>query len=214
MPNSPPTCSTISATISTDDELARCPARAGASGSTCLTDLSIIDRRGFGQASRWSRPAFPHLVEDVIEADARHSPRAAAQRRAVVAPAISPRASYATLLGNAMDKGHRPHRRQRSARRRSASVSYGMGMSHEDAERVFDRFWRADPSRERDRRDRPRAFDARSATRNSTARARPNSAAARGFVLAPVPHRRFGGYWPIPVNPGDKKRRARWGSSA
>ncbi len=57
------------------------------------------------------------------------------------------------LLGNAIEHGEgRPIVVTVDSNQRAVAIGvrdYGLGMSAADAERVFDRFWRADPSRKR-----------------------------------------------------------------
>jgi two-component system sensor histidine kinase MtrB len=57
------------------------------------------------------------------------------------------------LLGNAIEHGEgRPIVVSVDSNQHAVAIGvrdYGLGMTAEDAERVFDRFWRADPSRKR-----------------------------------------------------------------
>jgi two-component system sensor histidine kinase MtrB len=57
------------------------------------------------------------------------------------------------LLGNAIEHGEgRPIVVTVDSNQQAVAIGvrdYGMGMNPQDAERVFDRFWRADPSRKR-----------------------------------------------------------------
>ncbi len=127
-----------------------------------LTDLLEISRYDAGSVDLEVEPtSLAHLVEDVIESMHQLAEQHGSDVRFVAPGGYSPvemdprriRRIVRNLLGNAIEHGEgRPIVLTVDSDQRAVALGvrdYGMGMSHEDAERVFDRFWRADPSRKR-----------------------------------------------------------------
>jgi two-component system sensor histidine kinase MtrB len=127
-----------------------------------LSDLLEISRFDAGSAQLDTEPTnLVRLAEDAIEQ--MHSlAEAAGSDLRLVAPGgyfeaevdgRRIRRIVRNLLGNAIEHGEgRPIVVSVDSDERSVALSvrdYGIGMSEVDAERVFDRFWRADPSRKR-----------------------------------------------------------------
>ena len=127
-----------------------------------LTDLLEISRYDAGSVDLEVEPtSLAHLVEDVIESMHQLAEQHGSDVRFVAPGGYSPvemdprriRRIVRNLLGNAIEHGEgRPIVLTVDSDQRAVALGvrdYGMGMSHDDAERVFDRFWRADPSRKR-----------------------------------------------------------------
>ncbi|MFB2581170.1 MtrAB system histidine kinase MtrB [Herbiconiux sp. P15] len=127
-----------------------------------LSDLLEISRFDAGSASLDTEPTnLVRLAEDAVEGMESLAEQAGSQLR-LVAPGgyfeaevdgRRIRRIVRNLLGNAIEHGEgKPIVVSVDSDERSVALSvrdYGSGMSEEEAERVFDRFWRADPSRKR-----------------------------------------------------------------
>jgi two-component system sensor histidine kinase MtrB len=127
-----------------------------------LGDLLEISRFDAGSASLDTEPTnLVRLAEDAIEQMESLAEKTGSQLR-LVAPggyfeaevdARRIRRIVRNLLGNAIEHGEgRPIVVSVDSDESSVALSvrdYGSGMTEADAERVFDRFWRADPSRKR-----------------------------------------------------------------
>ncbi|GAA2241898.1 MtrAB system histidine kinase MtrB [Herbiconiux moechotypicola] len=127
-----------------------------------LADLLEISRFDAGSAQLDTEPTnLVRLAEDALE-QIRSLADAAGSDLRLVAPGgyfeadvdgRRIRRILRNLLGNAIEHGEgRPIVVSVDSDERSVALSvrdYGIGMSETDAERVFDRFWRADPSRKR-----------------------------------------------------------------
>ncbi|MDE0547299.1 MtrAB system histidine kinase MtrB [Microbacterium sp. C7(2022)] len=129
---------------------------------TLLTDLLEISRYDAGSVQLELEPtALAALAEDVIESMAQLAEQHGTDVRLVAPGGYSPvdmdprrvRRIVRNLLGNAIEHGEgRPIVVTVDSDQQSVAIGvrdYGLGMRPEDAERVFDRFWRADPSRKR-----------------------------------------------------------------
>jgi len=127
-----------------------------------LTDLLEISRYDAGSVQLELEPtSLAQLAEDVIESMRHIAEQHETELRFVAPGGYSPvdmdarrvRRILRNLLGNAIEHGEgRPVVITVDSNPTSVAVGvrdYGMGMRPEDAERVFDRFWRADPSRKR-----------------------------------------------------------------
>lgn len=127
-----------------------------------LTDLLEISRYDAGSVQLELEPtSLAHLAEDVLESMRQVAEQHGTELRFVAPGGYSPvdmdarrvRRILRNLLGNAIEHGEgRPIVVTVDSNAHAVAVGvrdYGMGMSPEDAERVFDRFWRADPSRQR-----------------------------------------------------------------
>ena len=127
-----------------------------------LTDLLEISRYDAGSVQLDLEPtSLAHLAEDVVAS----MEQLAAQRGSdvrVVAPGgyslveMDPRRVrriVRNLLGNAIEHGEgNPIVVTVDSNHQAVAIGvrdFGLGMRPEDVERVFDRFWRADPSRKR-----------------------------------------------------------------
>lgn len=127
-----------------------------------LTDLLEISRYDAGSVQLDLEPtSLAHLAEDVVAS----MEQLAAQRGSdvrVVAPGgyslveMDPRRVrriVRNLLGNAIEHGEgRPIVVTVDSNHQAVAIGvrdFGLGMRTEDVEHVFDRFWRADPSRKR-----------------------------------------------------------------
>ncbi|ARJ05966.1 two-component sensor histidine kinase [Cnuibacter physcomitrellae] len=127
-----------------------------------LSDLLEISRFDAGSASLDTEPtSLVRLAEDAADQMRSLAEQAGSDLR-VVAPGgyteveMDPRRIrriVLNLIGNAIEHGERrPVVITVDSSPTAVALSvrdYGVGMSPEDAERVFDRFWRADPSRKR-----------------------------------------------------------------
>lgn len=129
---------------------------------TLLSDLLEISRYDAGSVQlELEATSLAHLAEDIIEqmqplADGRGS-----ELRLVAPGGYSPvdmdprrvRRVLRNLIGNAIEHGEgRPIVITVDSNQHSVAAGVrdsGLGMDPADAERVFDRFWRADPSRQR-----------------------------------------------------------------
>ena len=127
-----------------------------------LADLLEISRYDAGSVQLEIEPhSLVHLAQDSIDGMASLAEQKGSDVR-LVAPGgysnveIDPRRIrrvVRNLLGNAIEHGEgRPIVVTVDSNEQAVALSvrdYGHGMSEEDAQRVFDRFWRADPSRKR-----------------------------------------------------------------
>lgn len=129
---------------------------------TLLTDLLEISRYDAGSVQLENEPtSLAHLAEDVIASMHQLAEQHGTDVRLVAPGGYSPvemdprrvRRVVRNLLGNAIEHGEgRPIVVTVDSNQRAVALGvrdFGMGMSAADAERVFDRFWRADPSRKR-----------------------------------------------------------------
>jgi two-component system sensor histidine kinase MtrB len=129
---------------------------------TLLTDLLEISRYDAGSVQLELEPtSLAHLAEDVIASMQQLADQHGTDVRLVAPGGYSPvemdprrvRRIVRNLLGNAIEHGEgRPIVVTVDSDQQAVALGvrdYGMGMRPEDAERVFDRFWRADPSRKR-----------------------------------------------------------------
>jgi two-component system sensor histidine kinase MtrB len=127
-----------------------------------LTDLLEISRYDAGSVQLELEPtSLAHLAEDVIASMHQLAEQHGTDVRLVAPGGYSPvemdprrvRRIVRNLLGNAIEHGEgRPIVVTVDSDQQAVALGvrdYGMGMRPEDAERVFDRFWRADPSRKR-----------------------------------------------------------------
>jgi two-component system sensor histidine kinase MtrB len=127
-----------------------------------LTDLLEISRYDAGSVQlELEATSLAHLAEDVLESMRQVAEQHGTELRLVAPGGYAPvdmdprrvRRILRNLLGNAIEHGEgRPIVVTVDSNPQAVAVGvrdYGMGMSPEDAERVFDRFWRADPSRKR-----------------------------------------------------------------
>ncbi|WP_434810398.1 MtrAB system histidine kinase MtrB [Microbacterium sp. bgisy189] len=129
---------------------------------TLLTDLLEISRYDAGSVQLEREPtSLAHLAEDVLASMQQLADQHGTDVR-LVAPGgyslvdMDPRRVrriVRNLLGNAIEHGEgRPIVVTVDSTQRAVAIGvrdFGLGMRPEDAERVFDRFWRADPSRKR-----------------------------------------------------------------
>jgi len=129
---------------------------------TLLTDLLEISRYDAGSVQLETEPtSLAHLAEDVIASMQQLADQHGTDVRLVAPGGYSPvdmdprrvRRIVRNLLGNAIEHGEgRPIVITVDSDQRSVAVGvrdFGLGMRPEEVERVFDRFWRADPSRKR-----------------------------------------------------------------
>ncbi|WP_438353505.1 MtrAB system histidine kinase MtrB [Microbacterium sp. CJ88] len=129
---------------------------------TLLTDLLEISRYDAGSVQLELEPtSLAHLAEDVVASMSQLADQHGTDVRLVAPGGYSPvdmdprrvRRVVRNLLGNAIEHGEgRPIVLTVDSNQRAVALSvrdYGLGMSADDVERVFDRFWRADPSRKR-----------------------------------------------------------------
>ncbi len=127
-----------------------------------LGDLLEISRYDAGSVQLEREPtSLAHLAEDVIGGMQQLADQHGSEVRLVAPGGWSPvemdprrvRRIVRNLLGNAIEHGEgRPIVVTVDSGPHAVAIGvrdYGLGMSAEDAERVFDRFWRADPSRRR-----------------------------------------------------------------
>ena len=129
---------------------------------TLLTDLLEISRYDAGSVQLELEPtSLAHLAEDVIGSMQQLAEQHGTDVRLVAPGGYSPvdmdprrvRRIVRNLLGNAIEHGEgRPIVVTVDSDARAVAIGvrdYGMGMRPEDVQHVFDRFWRADPSRKR-----------------------------------------------------------------
>ena len=127
-----------------------------------LTDLLEISRYDAGSVQLELEPtSLAQLAEEVIDSMRHVAEQHETELRFVAPGGYAPvdmdarrvRRILRNLLGNAIEHGEgRPIVVTVDSNPTAVAVGvrdYGMGMRPEDAERVFDRFWRADPSRKR-----------------------------------------------------------------
>ncbi|TQJ32697.1 MtrAB system histidine kinase MtrB [Microbacterium sp. SLBN-146] len=129
---------------------------------TLLTDLLEISRYDAGSVQLELEPtSLAHLAEDVIESMGQLAEQHGSDVRLVAPGGYSPvdmdprriRRIVRNLLGNAIEHGEgRPIVVTVDSNTHAVALGvrdFGLGMRAEDVERVFDRFWRADPARTR-----------------------------------------------------------------
>lgn len=129
---------------------------------TLLTDLLEISRYDAGSVQLELEPtSLAHLAEDVIASMEQLAEQHRTDVRLVAPGGYSPvdmdprrvRRVVRNLLGNAIEHGEgRPIVITVDSDQQAVALGvrdYGLGMKPSDVERVFDRFWRADPSRTR-----------------------------------------------------------------
>lgn len=129
---------------------------------TLLTDLLEISRYDAGSVQLELEPtSLAHLAEDVIGSMHQLAEQHGTDIRLVAPGGYSPvemdprrvRRVVRNLLGNAIEHGEgRPIVITVDSDQQAVAIGvrdFGLGMKPEDVERVFDRFWRADPSRTR-----------------------------------------------------------------
>lgn len=129
---------------------------------TLLTDLLEISRYDAGSVQLELEPtSLAHLAEDVIGSMQHLAEQHGTDVRLVAPGGYSPvdmdprrvRRVVRNLLGNAIEHGEgRPIVVTVDSNEQAVAIGvrdYGLGMKPEDAHHVFDRFWRADPSRKR-----------------------------------------------------------------
>jgi two-component system sensor histidine kinase MtrB len=129
---------------------------------TLLSDLLEISRYDAGSVQLELEPtSLAHLAEDVIASMEQLAEQHSTDVRLVAPGGYSPvdmdprrvRRVVRNLLGNAIEHGEgRPIVITVDSDQQAVALGvrdYGLGMKPDDVERVFDRFWRADPSRTR-----------------------------------------------------------------
>ncbi|KJL41761.1 two-component system sensor histidine kinase MtrB [Microbacterium terrae] len=129
---------------------------------TLLTDLLEISRYDAGSVQLELEPtSLAHLAEDVIGSMHQLAEQHGSDVRLVAPGGYSPvdmdprrvRRIVRNLIGNAIEHGEaRPIVVTVDSDHDAVALGvrdYGLGMRAEDVGRVFDRFWRADPSRKR-----------------------------------------------------------------
>ena len=129
---------------------------------TLLTDLLEISRYDAGSVQLELEPtSLAHLAEDVIGSMQQLAEQHGTDVRLVAPGGYSPvemdprrvRRVVRNLLGNAIEHGEgRPIVVTVDSDQQAVAIGvrdFGLGMKPEDVEHVFDRFWRADPSRTR-----------------------------------------------------------------
>ncbi len=127
-----------------------------------LVDLLEISRYDAGSVQLENEPtSLAHLAEDVMASMQQLADQHGSDVRLVAPGGYSPvemdprrvRRVVRNLLGNAIEHGEgRPIVVTVDSDQHAVALGvrdFGLGMSAADAERVFDRFWRADPSRKR-----------------------------------------------------------------
>ena len=129
---------------------------------TLLTDLLEISRYDAGSVQLELEPtSLAHLAEDVIGSMQQLAEQHGTDVRLVAPGGYSPvdmdprrvRRVVRNLLGNAIEHGEgRPIVVTVDSDQQAVAIGvrdYGLGMRPDEVEHVFDRFWRADPSRRR-----------------------------------------------------------------
>ncbi|WP_133545571.1 MtrAB system histidine kinase MtrB [Microbacterium sp. BK668] len=129
---------------------------------TLLTDLLEISRYDAGSVQLELEPtSLAHLAEDVIASMHQLAEQHGTDVRLVAPGGYSPvdmdprrvRRIVRNLLGNAIEHGEgRPIVVTVDSNQQAVALGvrdFGLGMRSEEVEHVFDRFWRADPSRTR-----------------------------------------------------------------
>lgn len=129
---------------------------------TLLSDLLEISRYDAGSVQLELEPtSLTDLAEDVIEQMQPLADERGSELRLVAPGGYSPvemdprrvRRVLRNLIGNAIEHGEgHPIVVTVDSNQHAVAVGvrdFGLGMTQDDAERVFDRFWRADPSRQR-----------------------------------------------------------------
>ncbi|QAY60657.1 HAMP domain-containing histidine kinase [Microbacterium protaetiae] len=127
-----------------------------------LTDLLEISRYDAGSVQLELEPtSLARLADDVIASMQQLAEQHGSDVRLVAPGGYSPvemdprriRRIVRNLLGNAIEHGEgKPIVVTVDSNQQAVALGvrdFGMGMTEADAERVFDRFWRADPSRKR-----------------------------------------------------------------
>lgn len=129
---------------------------------TLLSDLLEISRYDAGSVQlELEATSLAHLAEDIIEQMKPLADERGTELRLVAPGGYSPvdmdprrvRRVLRNLIGNAIEHGEgRPVVVTVDSNQHAVAAGvrdFGLGMDPVDAERVFDRFWRADPSRQR-----------------------------------------------------------------
>ncbi|MEU4016310.1 MtrAB system histidine kinase MtrB [Microbacterium sp. NPDC028030] len=129
---------------------------------TLLSDLLEISRYDAGSVQlELEATSLAHLAEDIIEQMMPLAEGRGSELRLVAPGGYSPvdmdprrvRRVLRNLIGNAIEHGEgRPIVITVDSNQHAVAAGvrdFGLGMEPGDAERVFDRFWRADPSRQR-----------------------------------------------------------------
>ncbi|QNA94141.1 MULTISPECIES: MtrAB system histidine kinase MtrB [unclassified Microbacterium] len=129
---------------------------------TLLSDLLEISRYDAGSVQlELEATSLAHLAEDIIEQMVPLAEGRGSELRLVAPGGYSPvdmdprrvRRVLRNLIGNAIEHGEgRPIVITVDSNQHAVAAGvrdFGLGMEPGDAERVFDRFWRADPSRQR-----------------------------------------------------------------
>ncbi|MBC6494246.1 MtrAB system histidine kinase MtrB [Microbacterium sp. 4-7] len=129
---------------------------------TLLSDLLEISRYDAGSVQlELEATSLAHLAEDIIEQMRPLADDRGSELRLVAPGGYSPvdmdprrvRRVLRNLIGNAIEHGEgRPIVVTVDSNQHAVAAGvrdFGLGMDPADAERVFDRFWRADPSRQR-----------------------------------------------------------------
>ena len=129
---------------------------------TLLSDLLEISRYDAGSVQlELEATSLAHLAEDIIDQMRPLAEGHGTELRLVAPGGYSPvdmdprrvRRVLRNLIGNAIEHGEgRPVVITIDSNQHAVAAGvrdFGMGMEPDDAERVFDRFWRADPSRQR-----------------------------------------------------------------
>ncbi|AQY01155.1 MtrAB system histidine kinase MtrB [Microbacterium foliorum] len=129
---------------------------------TLLSDLLEISRYDAGSVQlELEATSLAHLAEDIIEQMQPLADDRGSELRLVAPGGYSPvdmdprrvRRVLRNLIGNAIEHGEgRPIVVTVDSNQHAVAAGvrdFGLGMDPADAERVFDRFWRADPSRQR-----------------------------------------------------------------
>jgi two-component system sensor histidine kinase MtrB len=129
---------------------------------TLLSDLLEISRYDAGSVQlELEATSLAHLAEDIIEQMKPLADERGSELRLVAPGGYSPvdmdprrvRRVLRNLVGNAIEHGEgRPIVVTVDSNQHAVAAGvhdFGLGMNPTDAERVFDRFWRADPSRQR-----------------------------------------------------------------
>ena len=186
-----------------------------------LTDLLEISRYDAGSVQLELEPtSLAHLAEDVIGSMSQLAEQFGTDVRLVAPGGYSPvdmdprriRRIVRNLLGNAIEHGEgRPIVVTVDSNQQAVALGvrdFGLGMAPADSERVFDRFWRADPSRKRTIGGTGLGLsislgDAH--LHGGTLTVWSQQGRGTNFVLTlPRPGQPFDGRSPIPTDPGDE----------